>query len=108
MDKTEMYNKIINAIDVLDRVKGEAVIRKNITFNWEDVETFKYSIGNISILKKGKSVGIHVNGLNITDKVDKVDVIYRTLLRTYEKQQKKLREDIYESVESYLNGFVGK
>ena len=58
MDKTEMYNKIINAIDVLSRVHGEEVIRKNVTFNREDIETFRYSIGNIYILKKGKMVSV--------------------------------------------------
>ncbi len=102
MDKTEMYNKIINAIDVLSRVEGKPVDVK------QESDITSYSLGDISLLLKDAGVQLHICGVDLTRNVERLDVIYSSLRRIYDRQEKSKQEQELEKVKSYLNSFVGK
>ncbi len=110
MDKTEMYNKIINAIDVLSRIQGEEVWYNNDI--WEiEREKPNYSISETTVIPlEGNPPRVFVKNLEVTDKLDSFqrEGILSKMRRIYEKQQDKLNEQFYEEVKSYLNSFVGK
>lgn len=97
-----MYNKIINAIDVLSRVEGEVVDVK------QESDITSYSLGSISLLMKDKGVQLHICGVDIARYVERLDVIYSNLRRIYDRQEKSKQEQELEEVRSYLNSFVGK
>lgn len=112
MDKTEMYNKIINAIDVLNRVEGEEVLLDCETGGYLGECKFTYTIGGIKISKwdTSHSPGVSVGDSNVTNHLE--DKHRKTILgkisRIYEVQLKKIDEENMSYAMEYLNGFVGK
>lgn len=112
MDKEEMYNKIINAIDVLSRVQGE-----DILFEVQDgagLGVFKriYRIGEITVHKWNTShlPEVFVGDFRVTNHLeDNHDrAIFSFIERLYDNKRKKLDEENTRHAIEYLNSFVGK
>lgn len=107
-----MYNKIINAIDVLSRVEGEEVV-----FNLdhaEDTEIYKYSytIGSIEVYKYGSVGALQIRVKDVDVKADLEDdhlnTIYNKVKGIYDKRLKEINKAKKDLVKEYLNSFVGK
>ena len=112
MDKTEMYNKIINAIDVLSRVVGEELVFKREYSDDKRMWIQTYTIGGIKIRKwdTSHSPGVIVGDSNVTDHLE--DKHLKTILGKIEgiyfARRKKLEEENMSYAMEYLNSFVGK
>ena len=114
MDKTEMYNKIINAIDVMSRVQGEDILfESKYRDSIEKLEIKHiYTIGEITVHKCSTHnlTEVFVGDFRATLYLDDnhLKTIFNAIERLYDNKRKKLDEENMRCAIEYLNGFVGK
>lgn len=101
--KKDMFNKIVNAIDVLTRERGEDIVPlKSLQF--EGLRGFQ--LDWIEVEKHPKSYKIYIKGIDVTKYIDRTGVIYDLMKRKYEEQQKKKHQSYMAHVEDYLDDFI--
>ena len=101
--KKDMFNKIVNAIDVLTRERGEDIISlKSLQF--EGLRDFQ--LDWIEVEKHPNSYNIYIKGIDVTKHIDRADVVYDMMERKYQEQQKKKHQSDMAHVEDYLDNFT--
>lgn len=107
--KKDMFNKIVNAIDILTRERGEDIISlKSLQF--EGLRDFH--LDWIDVEKHPNSCSIYIKGIDVTKYVyatkhiDRTGVIYDIMTRKYEEQQKKKHQSDMAHVDDYLDNFT--
>lgn len=114
MDKTEMYNKIINSIDVMSRVQGEDILFETKCVDIIEELEIKhiYTIGEITVHKCSTHhlPEVFVGGFNMTHHLEDnhLKTILSSIKRLYDNKCKKLEEENMRHAVEYLNSFVGK
>jgi hypothetical protein len=112
MDKTEMYNKIINAIDVMSRVYGEDILFEVQDGAGAGVFKITYRMGEITVYKWNTYhlPEVFVGDLCATPYLEDnhLETILSSIKRLYDNKCKKLDEENKWYAIEYLNGFVGK
>lgn len=112
MDKTEMYNKIINAIDVMSRVQGEDILFECEHGYGNDVIKHIYTIGEITVHKCSTHhlTEVFVGGFRATLYLEDNHrkTIFSSIERLYDNKRKKLDGENMRCAVEYLNSFVGK
>lgn len=109
LDKTDLYNKIINAIDVMGRIKGLEVVKTYTMTRHPAPSEICLKLGDIEVSQKHlHKPQVFIKDFNVSQYLDDNHrkVILNVLERlALEKVEREAGEKMNSAV-SYLNSFI--